>query len=233
MPVRVSPMLDTYYQIETPENIDIDIRVAGPSARALAFLIDLAIRGTAMMGIFYIFSLFREVGMGVFSIVAFLIEWFYPVLFEVLHQGRTPGKQSMGLQVLNDDGTPVTWTTSLLRNLLRFVDFMPAFYGVGLVTCCISGQFKRLGDLAAGTVVVYALPPVREVAQSQLPPLPPPVPLSVDEQRAILSFAERANQLSDSRQKELANHLSPLLDASDDEAVKTLRRIAVWLVGSR
>lgn len=226
-------MLDTYYQIETPENIDIDIRVAGPSARALAFLIDFAIRGSATMGIFYVFTLFQEVGMGIFSILAFLIEWFYPVVFEVLNRGRTPGKQSMGLQVLNDDGTPVTWSTSVLRNLLRFVDFLPAFYGVGLVTCCISGQFKRLGDLAAGTVVVYSLPPAKEVAQSQLPPLPPPFPLSVEEQRSILSFAERANQLSESRQQELANHLAPVITSSDEDAVKTLRRIAVWLVGSR
>ncbi len=226
-------MLDTNYQIETPENIDIDIRVAGPSARALAFLIDLAIRGSATLGIFYVFTLFQEVGMGIFSILAFLIEWFYPVVFEVMNRGRTPGKQTMGLQVLNDDGTPVTWSTSLLRNLLRFVDFLPAFYGVGLVTCCVSRQFKRLGDLAAGTVVVYSPPPARVAALSTLPPLPSPVPLSVDEQRAILSFAERANQLSESRQQELANHLAPMLASSDDDAVKTLQRIAVWLVGSR
>lgn len=226
-------MLDTYYQIETPENIDIDIRVAGPSARALAFLIDLTIRAIALAGIFYLFSLFQEVGMGIFSITAFLIEWFYPVMFEVLNKGRTPGKQAMALQVLNDDGTPVTWTSSLLRNLLRFVDFLPAFYGVGLVTCCISRQFKRLGDLAAGTVVVYEIPAPRQSSHSAFAPLPPPMPLSVEEQRAVLGFAERADQLSESRQQELANHLSPLLDSQDEDAVKTLRRIAVWLVGAR
>lgn len=226
-------MLDTNYQIETPENIDIDIRVAGPSARALAYLIDFALRGTATIAIAYILTLFKETGMGLFSILVFVIEWFYPVLFEVFHHGRTPGKQAMGLQVLNDDGTPVTWSTSVLRNLLRFVDFLPAMYGVGLVTCCISGQFQRLGDLAAGTVVVYSLPPAKEVTHSPLPALPPPVSLSVDEQRAILSFSERANQLSDSRQQELAGHLTPILLSGDEDSVKTLRRIAVWLVGSR
>lgn len=226
-------MLDTYYQIETPENIDIVIRVAGPSARALAFIIDLAIRSTALTGVFYLLSLFQHVGMGLFSIIAFVVEWFYPVVFEVFNNGKTPGKQTMGLQVLNDDGTPVTWSTSLLRNLLRFVDFMPACYGVGLVTCCISRQFKRLGDMAAGTVVVYVTPAARQTPHSTLAPLPPPLPLNVEEQRAILGFAERADQLSESRQKELANHLAPLVGNQDEDAIKTIKRMAIWLVGSR
>jgi uncharacterized RDD family membrane protein YckC len=226
-------MLDTFYHIETPENIDIEIRVAGPAVRALAYLLDLLVRGFALGAMFFLLSYFQKAGMGLFSIVAFLMEWFYPVLFEVLNKGQTPGKQTMGLRVLNDDGTPVNWSSSMLRNLLRFVDFMPAGYGVGLVACCLSGQFKRLGDMAAGTVVTYVAPKPAQPFSADIAPLPPILPLNVDEQRAILGFAERSIQLSEARRKELANHLGALVNSQDEEAVRMLQRIAVWLMGAR
>ncbi|CBL46848.1 RDD family protein [gamma proteobacterium HdN1] len=232
-------MLDTRYQVETPENIVIEMRVAGPLVRAIAWLIDLTLRGIVIAGIGYALTLFSEIGFGILSILIFLAEWFYPVAFEVLNHGQTPGKKSLGLQVLNDDGTPVSWSTSILRNLLRFVDFLPMMYGTGLITCCISKQFRRLGDLAAGTVVIYSPPPLLKPVPAPLSPLPLPLSLNVEEQRSVLAFSERTAQLSAHRQQELAELFMSALSAkhedtpSGDDPAKQLRRYAVWLMGAK
>ena len=110
--------------------------------------------------------------------------------------GQTPGKRLFRLAVLNDDGTPVRWPGALTRNLLRAADFLPFLYGVGLVTMLMNRDFKRLGDLAAGTVVVYQAEKVEAArAIPQAPPQPPPVSLSPEEQRAVLDLAERSATL--------------------------------------
>ena len=95
--------------------------------------------------------------------------------------------------MLNDDGTPVRWPGALTRNLLRAVDFLPFLYGVGLVAMLCNRDFKRLGDLAAGTVVVYQAEKAAAHAHiPQAPPIAPPVPLTLEEQRAVLDLAERS-----------------------------------------
>ncbi|MGV8435388.1 RDD family protein, partial [Pseudomonas aeruginosa] len=87
---------------------------------------------------------------GLGLLLTFVMTWWYMVLFEVLNQGRSPGKQMMGLRVVHDDGTPVGWAASLLRNLLRFADILPFGYALGLLCCLNHPAFKRLGDIAAG-----------------------------------------------------------------------------------
>jgi len=96
-----------------------------------------------------------KAGWGVILIVAFFVEWLLPAWFETAWGGQTPGKRLFRLVVLNDDGTPVRWPGALTRNLLRAADFLPFLYGVGLLSMLMNRDFKRLGDLAAGTVVVY------------------------------------------------------------------------------
>ena len=147
------PLLDTRYQVETPEGIDLILRPAGVVPRALAFAIDLLIRGALLGALFTILALLGQFGMGLGTILLFLVTWWYMVLFEVLNQGRSPGKQMMGLRVVHDDGTPVGWAASLTRNLLRFVDILPFGYTLGILSCLNHPAFKRLGDIAAGTVV--------------------------------------------------------------------------------
>ena len=100
-------------------------------------------------------ALLGRAGMGVILLTAFFVEWLLPAWFEASWNGQTPGKRAMGIAVLNDDGTPLRWPAALTRNLLRAVDFLPLLYGVGLVAMLANRDFKRLGDLAAGTVVVY------------------------------------------------------------------------------
>ena len=150
-------ILDTNHKVEVPEGIEISLPLAGPVERSLAFMLDFLIRA----GIYIILSIFLQfmgnLGIGLFLVCYFLIEWFYPVFFEVLNQGATPGKKMMDLAVVNDDGTPVTWATSLIRNLLRSADQFPGLYLVGLASMFLNSEFKRLGDLAAGTLVIRCL----------------------------------------------------------------------------
>jgi hypothetical protein len=159
------------------------------------------------------------------------VSWWYMVLFEVLNQGRSPGKQWMGLRVVQDDGTPIGWSASLLRNLLRFVDMLPFGYFLGAISCLQHPTFKRLGDLAAGTLVIYREQPL---ARPQLPDIQPRRPaftLTLTEQRAILGFAERQGELSEARVKELAAILAQPLQVSAPGAVDELNGIARGLLG--
>jgi len=153
-PKHVIPLLDTARAVETPEGVTIDLRVAGPVPRALAFAIDFGIRALVYLGLAVGLATLGRFGTGVLLIAFFGLEWFYPVLFEVYGQGATPGKRMLGLRVVHDDGVPVGWSGAMIRNLLRAVDFLPFFYGCGLVSMLLTRDFKRLGDLAARTVVV-------------------------------------------------------------------------------
>jgi uncharacterized RDD family membrane protein YckC len=92
---------------------------------------------------------------GLLSLVAFFFFWGYYILFEMMWNGQSVGKRWVGLRVIKADGTPITLTESIVRNFVRLIDFMPAYYGVGVVTMFINSQSRRLGDLAAGTLVVH------------------------------------------------------------------------------
>ena len=211
----------------------MQLRAAGPVARALAFVIDLLLRGVILVLLSISLSIVGNFGMGLFLIVVFMMEWFYPVLFEVYRQGETPGKRMMGLRVLNDNGTPVGWGPSLVRNLLRAVDFLPSFYGFGLASMLLSRDFKRLGDHAAGTIVVYQDRGLRNVAIPDLPAFAPPLNLNLAEQRAVITFAERSQRLTDSRSEELADLLTPLTGVQGGPGIQRLYQMANWLVGKR
>jgi len=227
----LTPPLDTRYQVETPEGIDLPLRPAGLMVRSLAFGIDLGIRGAILGVLFLVLAFLGQLGMGLGSLLMFAVSWWYMVLFEVLHQGRSPGKQWMGLRVIHDDGTPIGWSASLLRNLLRFVDLLPFGYGFGAISCLQHPTFKRLGDIAAGTLVVYS---ERPLARPQLPdalPRSSPVPLNLGEQRALLAFAERQAELSPARVNELAALLAQPLRISAPKAVSELNGIARGLLG--
>ena len=211
-------MLDTLRRIPTPEGFELTLRLAGPVPRALAFAIDLAIR-VAMFGVAAsLLSQIQIAGTGLILITAFLIEWFYPVAFEVWWQGASPGKRAFGLAVLNDNGTPVTFGASLTRNLLRAVDFLPFLYAFGLVSMLLNRDFKRLGDLAAGTVVVYRDRPGVRAPIPAARPVRPAFILNLAEKRAILDFAERFATLSQERADEVAAHATPLVRASSAPA---------------
>lgn len=226
-----SAPLDTRYQIETPEGIDLPLRPAGLLPRVLAFAFDLGARGL-LMGILLVpLALLGNIGIGLGSLLLFLVSWWYMVLFEVLNQGCSPGKQVMGLRVVQDDGTPIGWSASLIRNLLRFVDMLPFGYFLGAISCLQHPNFKRLGDLAAGTLVVYRELPLARPKVPQAPALRLPFALDLSEQRAILNFAERQGDLSAERVQELASVLATPLQVSPARAVEQLNGVARGLLG--
>jgi uncharacterized RDD family membrane protein YckC len=226
-------MLDTRRTIETPEGVELALRAAGPAVRFYAWLIDFAIR----LAFYVIFAvtlpLLGNLGVGIYLIIIFLLEWFYPVVFEVLRNGATPGKKAMGVRVVHDDGTEVGWQAAVIRNLLRAADFLPVCYAIGLVSMLMTRDFRRLGDLAAGTLVVYRDDPPPQMDIAVAVPLAPPVPLTAPEQYAVLQFAERYSALNPERANELAETLTALTTLNGDTPSERLLRYANWLVGRR
>jgi uncharacterized RDD family membrane protein YckC len=227
-------MLDTTRPVTTPELIELQLHPAGLLPRTLAWLIDVAVRMGITMSLGIPLSLLGRFGGGLMLLLYFLLEWFYPVFFEVLGDGATPGKRSLGLKVLSDDGTPVGWGPSLTRNLLRAADFLPFAYGIGIVSMLLHKEFRRLGDIVAGTVVVYrdalgGLPVIAKAA-----PVAPLEPLDRMTQRALLAFAERANSLTPARQEELAELVPHIAEnGRGPQGAERLIGLANYLVGRR
>ncbi|MDR1647534.1 MAG: RDD family protein, partial [Zoogloeaceae bacterium] len=125
------PRLDTIRRVLTPEGCELELRLAGGIVRARAWIIDFLFRLLIFWGSAFVVARFGRAGWALFLLLYFLLEWIYPVVFEVLWQGATPGKRLSGLVVLRDDGTPLDWSASVARNFLRAVDFLPFFYAFG------------------------------------------------------------------------------------------------------
>ena len=228
-------MLDTTRRVATTEGIELTLRLAGPVPRALAWSVDFLLRAAVVLLVMMVAGRFGRAGMGVVLIAAFFVEWILPAWFEAMWGGQTPGKRLFRLMVLNDDGTPVRWPGALTRNLLRAADFLPFLYGVGLIAMLFNRDFKRLGDLAAGTVVVYQTDKLEATrAIPQAPAQPPPLSLAPEEQRAVLELAERSSTFTRERFEELAELPTPLVGRAHGEAATTrILGIANYLAGSK
>ena len=223
-------MLDTLQTFETPEGVELGLKLAGPAPRALAWLIDGLIK-LVLLSLSGVFFSLGEFGDGLSLVIAFAVLWLYNVLFEVYSNGATPGKKSLGLQVMNVNGTPVDWAGSVIRNLVRVVDALPVLYGLGVITCLGSRRFQRIGDLAAGTVVVYQASPQAPAIATTERSEPLRQPLSPEEQRWILAYSERASHLTKERAIELAEILEDVTGQSGTAAVDTLHAYGNWLAG--
>ncbi len=148
-------------EIETPENIVLTFRLAGPASRMGAYGIDLIVRVALVWLFVLIVGLVAPVlgdvaGMsaGLTLLFLFLIEWGYPFVFEYFWSGRTPGKRIVGLRVIKTGGYPIGFPDALLRNLLRAADVLPLFYGTGIAVMFLTPRMQRIGDVLAGTMVV-------------------------------------------------------------------------------
>jgi uncharacterized RDD family membrane protein YckC len=225
-------MLDTTRRVATPEGIELTLQLVGPVPRALAWAIDFLLRAAVVIAVMMGVAYLGTAGWGIALLVVFFVEWLAPAWFEVVWNGQTPGKRALGIAVLNDDGTPVRWGPALTRNLLRAVDFLPFLYGFGLAAMLANRDFKRLGDLAAGTVVVYAPKRARARSLPQAPAEPPPFPLTLEEQRVVLDLAERSASLTHERLEELAMLPAPLVGrATGAAAAARLLGMASHLAG--
>lgn len=232
--------IDTILTAETPEGIEISIRPAGFAVRATAFLIDALIRVSVLSVCSSLFSMGQRVGLGLFWISAFVINWLYPVVFEMSAAAATPGKRVLGLYVLMANGLPITPAACLIRNLLRVIDMLPVFYGSAIVSVLLRRDSRRLGDLAAGTVVAYRHQVELSGRLAEGVPLPPPLPLTMRQQLALTAFAWRVERLTPARADEIAAHAAAIAPyrptfGQPDSASLTGRLIGIarWLHGDR
>lgn len=211
-------------KIDTPENVTFDYDVAGIGSRFLAALIDttlillsqLLLVGVVLLMMIFIFEtnvfegdLFSW-GLAILGIMSFIFLWGYYIFFEILWNGQTPGKRWVGLRVIRLDGTPITASEAVIRNLVRIIDLLPSAYGIGVVTMFISSNSRRVGDLAAGTLVVHErgiselgnISPVSHamvntwVSKNDVPEGFPVEKLSQDELQIIEEFLSRRRELS-------------------------------------
>lgn len=217
-------MLDGRLSLTTPEGVRLQLTPAGPYLRAVAWGIDFLI-WCVMAWAAYMATPSGKLGRGIFLVSLFVTYWGYPIICEVYFGGRTPGKRSVGLEVVRSDGLPVGWRESMLRNLLLVADFLPMAYATGLVCMMFDRQFRRLGDIVAGTQVVY-----REKSQARAPaleaaPVPAPFPLNADQQRTLADLFEREPRLPRERMAELGTIAEPLTGRTGADSVERLRGI--------
>jgi uncharacterized RDD family membrane protein YckC len=233
--------IDGQYTLETPENVEVDFELAGPGSRFCAMMIDslmmvlivLLIAGLLLaLNVTFLGNLQRAFGPtgnrlgdwltwvnALAILLLFGILFGYYVFFEAIMRGQTPGKRSMKIRVIREDGTPAGAMDIVVRNLVRMIDALPAFYGLGGVVMFFHPMHKRLGDLAAGTIVIkereldyralpdkkYTMAPaMAEVANSEL---------TAEERRLVTGFLQRRVELLPEARGQLAQRLArPLFE---------------------
>ncbi|MBW3668860.1 MAG: RDD family protein [Actinobacteria bacterium] len=215
--------------IATPEGVELDVTLAGVGSRFVAALVDQAIQWAILLALLLLGVVVVDVGSGdsgvllfgaAMALAFFVVQFGYPVLFETRASGRTPGKRWTGLRVVRVGGGPVTFTASAIRNLLRVVDALPGAYAVGMIAILVSSRNQRLGDMAAGTLVI------RERTGDQVKPVPPWLraelrdepsdeartwdvsAVTADEMVAVRRFLELRTTLTDEARARLAADLA-------------------------
>jgi len=235
-PLGATDVLDTVVAAETPEGILLELRPAGVTPRLYAFLLDWMIRLFLMYAGWMAAAVLGGLGIAFALILVFALEWLYPVVFELTPSGATPGKRTFRLKVVMDNGLPVTAAAAVTRNVLRVADFLPFVYGFGIVSVLLRRDCKRIGDIAAGTIVVYdrgtdAPSPVEGVE-----PIAPAIQLAPADQAAVIAFAARAPRLTAERLDELAALAAPASGDSGRSGPEVTRRVlgvAQWVLGRR
>ncbi|HYL07474.1 MAG TPA: RDD family protein [Candidatus Udaeobacter sp.] len=224
------PIPDADLVVATPERVSFSYQVAGLGTRAIAQILDLLIVAVVLVAVGFAAGAFAAIGANTVAdlvgiVGSFVVIFGYFWASEALWSGQTVGKRVFRLRAVGDRGEPMTFTQAGIRNVVRIVDFLPYAYGVGLVVLFANGRGKRLGDIAAGTVVVKdsdsialwqvpgAARPPAHPADGLLPPPPPPSPpspagfapapaaelalrrLDPDLRRFVSSYARRRSEL--------------------------------------
>ena len=229
-------MLDTVVTAETPEGILLELRPAGLTVRFYAFVVDWLVRLAVLYAASFVAALMAGIGFAFWIVLLFALEWFYPVAFELGRSGATPGKRTFGLKVVMDNGLPVTPAASLTRNLLRVADLMPFGYGFAIVSMLTRPDHKRLGDLAAATLVVHQPRAAAKITLDNVAPVAPARALAPRDQAALIALAARAPTLTAERLHELAAlaaSVSGDAGRSGPDVTHRVLGVAQWLLGRR
>jgi uncharacterized RDD family membrane protein YckC len=208
---------DTAIKAQTPEGIEYTLYPAGLCARFCAYSIDSLLQSVLLLTFFIIYFvvLGAPVGIWVVFLVRFALDWFYHIVCELLLRGQTPGKKLLGLRVVQQDGSPVSPGSSFIRNLLRFADSYIGLFLICFISVAASRGFRRPGDWAAGTLVVYTWQSqiVRQSSKmdwlSGITPVVPGRALSFEEKQGVLMFARRYPLLGTVRADEIARPFAP------------------------
>ncbi len=215
--------------IETPEQTSLEFPLAGIGSRFLAIALDLLLQIAAYVVLGLIAAMIswigilgvmgKQWGIAILIFVAFVVQFGYFSLFEIFWNGQTPGKRWTHLRVIQDSGRPITAYDAILRNLLRIVDALPSLYAVGIVTMLISKENKRVGDYAAGTVVVHEKPlqgvaaiwNVAAAAPALAVPVSSSAQLTADELQLVEAFFERRVGLDPEVRRSMARQIAQRL----------------------
>jgi uncharacterized RDD family membrane protein YckC len=216
------------YSVLTPERVSLEYGIAGIGSRAGAALIDTLIQAVAIVvllaagfGIGAAVSLtagqFPATLLVVFlALGTFIVTSGYFILFEIIWNGQTPGKRTLGLRVIRESGYPMRPVDGVIRNLVRIADWLPFFYGIGALVMLFNKRSKRLGDFAGGTIVVRegARNALSSIAAEQMPaaaPEPISVALSSADATLVRDFLVRRDSLAPTARIELARRLASAL----------------------
>ena len=230
-------MLDDALHVANPEGVQLAAVLADPLSRAQALLLDMLIIAVSLYVLAVLLSLLSAglASQGIFTALAFVLVWGYFFLFEWLCAGATPGKRWCNLQVIGADLMPLSAAQATWRNVLRYLDWLPAFFAVGTLALLVSPRNQRLGDWMAGTVVIFRkapAPAARVLQPGEV--LPPPWRLSRQEQRVLMDFAAYADAHREERLVELSAPLAAKLpDCDGRERVRLLRAWGRFLRGMR
>ena len=229
-------MLDTVVAAETPEGIILELHPAGLPARFYAFILDWLIRLVILYGCAIVARFLGGVGIAFWIVLLFLLEWFYPIAFELGRLGATPGKKVFGLKVVMDNGLPITPAASFTRNLLRAADFLPFGYGFAIVSMLLRQDCKRLGDIGAATLVVHQALAAQRITLQKVEPVAPVRPIPPRDQAALVALAARAPTLTGERLDELAAIAAAVSGDQGHAGSAVTHRVlgvAQWLMGRR
>ena len=232
----MQPLPDSELVVATPERVSFDYQVAGLGTRAIAQVLDLLIVAGILVAVYFVAFAASVVGSGAATLVAvigsFVVIFGYFWMSESLWSGQTIGKKAFRLRAVGDRGEPLTFAQAGIRNIVRIVDFLPYGYGVGLIVLFANGKGKRLGDLAAGTIVVkdsdhvglWQLAGARNAASPTGAPERPPTAfaavsaseltlrrLDPELRRFVTSYARRRPELSLEVRVQLASQVSASL----------------------
>jgi uncharacterized RDD family membrane protein YckC len=234
--------IDATVEVVTPENIAFQYTVAGPFRRFPAFVLDLFIRVGLFLAMAFALSLaaglagLPNLAAGGVLILWFVLDWFYGGVLETWLNGQTPGKWIAGIRVLSVNGQPINGIQAVIRNFLRSVDMFPLVsietfgidapiyfptFTLALLTMTLNGKFQRLGDIAAGTIVVVEerrwLTGVASMEDLRIPQLandiPVDFPISRTLARTLSTYVERRRFFTGPRRREIARHVAePLIE---------------------
>jgi uncharacterized RDD family membrane protein YckC len=217
-------MTDDQISVESVTGVDLTLKIAGPGTRSYAFVIDWHIRLLLSGAWLLVATAALQVKItwrshdGLLSVLpAAIIYFLYHPLLEVVTRGQTPGKRMAGVRILGRDGGQPSTTALLLRNIFRLIDSLPATYLVGLTTCFLTRQRVRLGDMAAGTLLVLDNA-AAEASLLRIERLAANSKLSLDALELIDQVLERWESLESANRAQVARSLLSRLDPKADAA---------------